>query len=70
MMSQVNRVAFCFASNRRAYAPDALTERETALVEAYGAQTVMDLYLMDSDGSNVVRLTDEDGYDGGPFFFS
>lgn len=58
----------CFASNRRAYAPDALTERETALVEAYGAQTVMDLYLMDSDGSNVVRLTDEDGYDGGPFF--
>lgn len=58
----------CFASNRRAYADGALSEREAALVEAYGAQTVMDLYLMDSDGSNVVRLTDEDGYDGGPFF--
>ena len=58
----------CFASNRRAYSEGALTDREAALVEAYGAQTVMDLYLMDSDGSNVVRLTDEDGYDGGPFF--
>ncbi len=58
----------CFASNRRAYAEGALTDREKSLVEAYGAQTVMDLYLMDSDGSNVVRITDEDGYDGGPFF--
>ena len=28
----------------------------------------LDLYLMDSDGSNVHRLTDEYGYDGGPFF--
>jgi len=28
----------------------------------------LDLYLMDSDGSNVRRLTDEYGYDGGPFF--
>ncbi len=58
----------CFASNRRAFAEGALTDREKSLVEAYGPQTVMDLYLMDADGSNVVRLTDEDGYDGGPFF--
>jgi Tol biopolymer transport system component len=28
----------------------------------------LDLYLMGSDGSNVRRLTDEYGYDGGPFF--
>jgi TolB protein len=28
----------------------------------------LDLYLMGSDGSNVTRLTDEYGYDGGPFF--
>jgi len=28
----------------------------------------LDLYLMESDGSNVRRLTDEYGYDGGPFF--
>ncbi len=28
----------------------------------------LDLYLMEADGSNVRRLTDEYGYDGGPFF--
>jgi len=28
----------------------------------------LDIYAMDSDGSNVRRLTDELGYDGGPFF--
>jgi Tol biopolymer transport system component len=28
----------------------------------------LDLSLMESDGSNVRRLTDEYGYDGGPFF--
>ena len=27
-----------------------------------------DIYLMDADGSNVRRLTDVPGYDGGPFF--
>ncbi len=27
-----------------------------------------DLYLMNADGSNVRRLTNEPGYDGGPFF--
>ncbi|NNE07698.1 MAG: M28 family peptidase [Gemmatimonadetes bacterium] len=27
-----------------------------------------DLYIMNADGSNVTRLTDEPGYDGGPFF--
>jgi len=28
----------------------------------------LDLYQMDSDGSNVKRLTEEYGYDGGPFY--
>ena len=28
----------------------------------------MDLYIMNADGSNVRRLTDVPGYDGGPFF--
>ncbi len=28
----------------------------------------LDLYLMDSDGTNLRRLTTEYGYDGGPFF--
>jgi Tol biopolymer transport system component len=27
-----------------------------------------DLYLMNADGSNLLRLTSEPGYDGGPFF--
>ena len=27
-----------------------------------------DIYIMDADGSNVRRLTDAPGYDGGPFF--
>ena len=27
-----------------------------------------DLYVMNSDGSNVRQVTDVDGYDGGPFF--
>ena len=27
-----------------------------------------DIYLMNADGSDVRRLTDAPGYDGGPFF--
>lgn len=29
---------------------------------------LMEIYIMNADGSNVRRLTDVDGYDGGPFF--
>ena len=29
-----------------------------------------ELYIMDSNGDNLTRLTDHDGYDGGPFFDS
>ena len=28
----------------------------------------LDIYTMDADGKNVKRLTNELGYDGGPFF--
>ena len=27
----------------------------------------MEIYIMDSNGDNLTRLTDHDGYDGGPF---
>jgi Tol biopolymer transport system component len=55
-----------FASNRRAYTAE-MTAEEAAVFEQDKA-SMMDLYLMDSDGANVRRLTDAPGYDGGPFF--
>lgn len=56
----------CFASNRQAYSRE-LTEREKNLFELDPA-SMMDLYIMNADGSNVRQLTDTLGYDGGPFF--
>ncbi|MEN8176105.1 MAG: M28 family peptidase [Pseudomonadota bacterium] len=55
-----------FASNRRAYAAE-MTPEEAKVFE-HDKSFMMDLYLMDADGSNVRRLTDAPGYDGGPFF--
>ncbi|MAP09610.1 MAG: peptidase M28, partial [Rhodopirellula sp.] len=55
-----------FASNRAAYSRE-LTEREREQFERDPA-FMIDLYIMDADGSNVKRLTGEPGYDGGPFF--
>lgn len=55
-----------FASNRHAYSGD-LTDDEQAHLEK-DASFFMDLYIMNADGSNVRRLTDAPGYDGGPFF--
>jgi len=55
-----------FASNRDAYHRE-LSEAEREKLEvdpAYFAE----LYLMRSDGSDLRRLTDVPGYDGGPFF--
>jgi Tol biopolymer transport system component len=55
-----------FSSNRRAYSNE-LTEREKELFKIDPA-SALDLYVMNSDGSNVRRITDVVGYDGGPFF--
>jgi Tol biopolymer transport system component/Zn-dependent M28 family amino/carboxypeptidase len=55
-----------FASNRAAYSEE-LSEREKRLLETDKSYFI-DLYIMDADGSNVRRLTDVRGYDGGPFF--
>jgi len=55
-----------FASNRAAYTDTlSATDQERLKVDK---QHFMDLYIMDADGSNVKRLTDVPGYDGGPFF--
>ncbi len=56
----------CFASNRRAYTGE-LTPEEEELFKVDPASS-MDLYIMNSDGSNARRLTPTIGYDGGPFF--
>ncbi|WMJ07567.1 biopolymer transporter Tol [Nitrosomonas sp. sh817] len=55
-----------FASNRRAYNGE-LSEEEQALFKANPA-SMIDIYIMDADGSNVKRLTHTKSYDGGPFF--
>ena len=55
-----------FSSNRLAY-QSTLTEREKALFETDPA-TALDLYVMKTDGTGVTRITDQFGYDGGPFF--
>lgn len=58
----------CFASNRHAYSA-ALSEPERKKLEQ-DPSLFVDLYMMDADGTNVRRLTDAPGYDGGPFFSS
>lgn len=55
-----------FASNRAAYSQD-LSEREAELLKVDKSYFI-DLYVMNADGSDVKRLTDVRGYDGGPFF--
>ena len=55
-----------FASNRRAYT-DEMSLEEKATFE-HDKSFMMDIYLMNADGSDVHRLTDAPGYDGGPFF--
>ena len=62
-----NGSRIAFASNRRAYVEGELSDRERQQFEFHRA-SVMDIYIMDADGGNVTRLTDEEGYDGGPFF--
>ncbi len=55
-----------FSSNRRAYASE-LSPSERALFELDPASAA-DIYIMRRDGSDLRRLTEEVGYDGGPFF--
>ncbi len=55
-----------FASNRHAY-DHALAEAESKKLTE-DPSFFMDIYVMSSDGGNVHQLTNEPGYDGGPFF--
>ncbi|NBC15536.1 MAG: M20/M25/M40 family metallo-hydrolase [Gammaproteobacteria bacterium] len=55
-----------FASNRHAYGADADAATQAAVEE--DPSRFMELYVMDADGGNVRRLTDKEGYDGGPFY--
>ena len=55
-----------FASNREAYATE-LSKEDAERLER-DPSYFMDIYVMDADGSNVQRLTDANGYDGGPFW--
>lgn len=55
-----------FASNRHAYS-DILSDADAARFKL-DKSFLMDIYLMRADGSEVKRLTDVKGYDGGPFF--
>lgn len=55
-----------FASNRLGYS-DQMSEDDRKIFEK-DASYMMDIYIMDSDGKNVKRLTEAKGYDGGPFF--
>ena len=55
-----------FASNRQAY--DGSMSREDQMAFKLDKKFPMEIYTADADGSNVKRLTDADGYDGGPFF--
>ena len=55
-----------FTSNRRGY-EGTLTEEEKKNFDIDPAY-LNDIYLMNTDGSDVRRLTSAPGYDGGPFF--
>ncbi|HRQ90552.1 MAG TPA: peptidase M28, partial [Bacteroidia bacterium] len=55
-----------FASNRQAY--DGSMGEEDLKAFKLDKKFPMEIYTADADGSNVKRLTHEDGYDGGPFF--
>ncbi len=55
-----------FASNRTAY-EGTLSPEDTERLKI-DKQYFMEIYTADADGSNVKRLTEAPGYDGGPFF--
>ncbi len=55
-----------FASNRNAY-DRKLSKQEQEKLKR-DPSVFMEIYLMNADGTNVRRLTETIGYDGGPFF--
>lgn len=55
-----------FASNRQAY-DGSMSEADKKAFKL-DKKFPMEIYVADADGSNVRRLTNTDGYDGGPFF--
>ncbi len=55
-----------FASNRRAY-EGTMSDAERSRFEV-DPSSMIDLYRMRADGTQVERLTDHFGYDGGPFY--
>ena len=59
------RIVFC--SLRDAYPKDQRSPKELKQLEVDPAY-FGEIYIMDADGSNQIRLTDSPGYDGGPFF--
>jgi len=59
------QIVFC--STRGAYPLEKLNAQERARFEKDPAY-FGDIYVMNADGSNVRRLTEAPGYDGGPFF--
>ena len=56
-----------FCSLRDAYPKSQLSPKELKQLEVDSAY-FGEIYLMNADGSNQIRLTDAPGYDGGPFF--
>lgn len=59
------RIVFC--SLRDAYPKSRLSPKELKQLEVDSAY-FGEIYLMNADGSDQIRLTDSPGYDGGPFF--
>ncbi len=55
-----------FTSNRHAYT-ETLSPKDAKTFEL-DKSFMLDIYVMSADGSDVRRLTDVKGYDGGPFF--
>lgn len=55
-----------FASNRTGYT-ETLTPEDKKIFEQ-DPSYMMEIYVMNADGTGVKRLTDAKGYDGGPFF--
>jgi Tol biopolymer transport system component len=55
-----------FTSNRRAYTEKLTAEEQESFKK--DPSSLADIYLMKADGTEVQRLTNTLGYDGGPFF--